>query len=61
MHLKNAKPNSISRNSRVAKKNPFVERGPGNWFIGAYRLFNLLKFVYDNFDKLKAFLESFLS
>jgi hypothetical protein len=61
MRRKNAKTNSISRNSRVAKKKPIVERGLGSWCIGAYRWLNFSMFVHDNFDEFKAFLENLFS
>lgn len=61
MRRKNAKTNSISRNSRVAKKKSIVKRGLGDWYIGAYRWLNLSMFVHNNFDELKTFLENLFS
>ena len=57
MH-KNAKTNSIRRNSRVAKKKPVIERGLGNRFSDAYRWLKLSMLVYDNFDYLKSLFEN---
>lgn len=55
---KRAKTNSISRNSRVAKKKPFCKRGLADWFNDAYRWLNPLMFAYNNFDGLKTLLEN---
>jgi hypothetical protein len=60
MH-KNAKTNSIRRNSRVAKKKPIIKRGLVDRFSDAYRWLNLSMFVHNNFDELKTFIENFFS
>jgi hypothetical protein len=61
MRRRNAKTNSIRRNSRVAKKKPIVKRGLGDWFGGAYRWLNLSMFVHNNFDEIKMLWENFFS
>lgn len=57
---KKAKPNSISRSPRVAKKRPIDKRGFIDRFGEAYRWFNLSMFAYNNFDKLKSFFDQLI-